>query len=192
YLRQYAEHHGRRTVSEGRLEVQEVTPNAGGSKLGATSKTRTPLSRPDSSLDTQRPGSAHSSLQKSALTSSSSSTKSPTHSPVLGSVHTPANNALRSLDSDTPSSTRSNSRPSTASRPSSRQSWTGDEIGLAGPTSSKNRNGERDERKARWVEGMIEKAKKASSDRRGEERTWGDLGKMGGTRRIVFKHGAEK
>ncbi|KAK4988187.1 hypothetical protein LTR50_004110 [Elasticomyces elasticus] len=193
YLRQYAEHHGRRTVSEGRLEVQEVTPNAGGSKLGATSKTRTPLSRPDSSLDTQRPGSAHSSLKKSAVASSSWSSTSPTHSPVLGSVHTPANNALRSPDSDTPSSTRSNSRPSTASRPNSRQSWTGDEIGLAGPTSSKNKNGgERNERKARWVEGMIEKAKKASSDKRGEERAWGDLGRMGGTRRIVFKHGAEK
>ena len=50
------------------------------------------------------------------------------------------------------------------------------------------------EQKARWVEGMIEKAMKSASAasananvEKDKEKAFGDMGKVGATRRVVFR-----
>jgi len=92
-------------------------------------------------------------------------------------------------------SVKSSSRPSTADTflNASPSSWSGQDIGLAGPSSKHSRgNRELDEQKARWVEDMMNRAKQASSVERKKsepDRTaWSDMGKVGGTRRMMFRH----
>ena len=70
-------------------------------------------------------------------------------------------------------------------RPESRQDW--NESGLAGPASTKR--GDLTQHKAKWVEGMIEKAKAASAEKSKEDRSkyFGEMGKAGATRRVVFR-----
>lgn len=178
YLRQYAEHHGRRTVSDGRFEIQGVAANGGSMKVGTGPKLRTPLSRPGSVLD--RPSSALSHRRSSMGLSQQTpndSVSSPFSSPNPGLASTPT------------ASNSSGSRPATAddARPTSPGSWNGAEVSLAGPSSKKV--GGLDEKKARWVEDMIGRAKQASTEKKKtEEKSWGEMGKIGGTRRIIFKH----
>jgi len=190
YLRQYAEHHGHRTFSDGKLEV-------GGTRIGGTTKTRTPLSRPGSVLD--RPDSSMSfrSRSSSGVLGASMPSDMPQSSPSAttqpidltpttarnGAFHTPTG------------SVKSSSRPSTADTflNASPSSWSGQDIGLAGPSSKHSRgNRELDEQKARWVEDMMNRAKQASSVERKKsepDRTaWSDMGKVGGTRRMMFRH----
>lgn len=190
YLRQYAEHHGHRTFSDGKLEV-------GGTRVGGGTKTRTPLSRPGSVLD--RPESSMSLRSRSSfgavgapmpvdmLHSSPSATTQPIDlTPTTtrnGAYHTPTG------------SVKSSSRPSTADTflNASPSSWSGRDIGLAGPAAKHSRgNRELDEQKARWVEEMMTRAKQASSVERKKSETdraaWADMGKVGGTRRMMFRH----
>ncbi|KAH0387773.1 hypothetical protein KCU92_g1471, partial [Aureobasidium melanogenum] len=190
YLRQYAEHHGHRTFSDGKLEV-------GGARVGGGTKIRTPLSRPGSVLD--RPDSSMSLRSRSSfgaagapmpvdmLQSSPSATTQPIDlTPTTtrnGGYHTPTG------------SVKSSSRPSTADTflNASPSSWSGQEIGLAGPSAKHSRgNRELDEQKARWVEEMMSRAKHASSVERKKSETdraaWADMGKVGGTRRMMFRH----
>lgn len=173
YLRQYADHHGRRTVSDGKFEIQGVTANNGGSmKVGPGHKLRTPIGRPGSVMD--RPNSALSQRRSSAGLSQTpnDSSSSAFSSPNPNSAMTP-----------TPSNS-SGSRPATADD-ASPASWAGAEVSLAGPVTKKGL----DERKARWVEDMIGRAKQASTEKKkSEEKSWGDVGRIGGTRRIIFKH----
>ncbi|KAG9604927.1 hypothetical protein KCU86_g5824, partial [Aureobasidium melanogenum] len=190
YLRQYAEHHGHRTFSDGKLEV-------GGTRVGGGTKIRTPLSRPGSVLD--RPDSSMSLRSRSSfgavgapmpvdmLHSSPSATTQPIDlTPTTtrnGAYHTPTG------------SVKSSSRPSTADTflNASPSSWSGQEIGLAGPSAKHSRgNRELDEQKARWVEEMMSRAKHASNVERKKSETdraaWADMGKVGGTRRMMFRH----
>ncbi|KAK5005544.1 hypothetical protein LTR60_006225, partial [Cryomyces antarcticus] len=62
YLRQYAEHHGRRTVSDGKSEAAGLPPTTNISiRTLPTAGTRTPLSsRPGSKVEAPRPDSARS------------------------------------------------------------------------------------------------------------------------------------
>ncbi|GAB7352864.1 hypothetical protein MBLNU459_g3466t1 [Dothideomycetes sp. NU459] len=177
YLRQYAEHHGRRTVSDGKFEIQGVSGNNNGSmKIGSGPKVRTPLSRPGSVLD--RPSSAlgHRRPSMNSTQTPNDGFVSPISSPNPDRTATP-----------TPSSS-SGSRPATSdeAQGASPASWAGAEIGLAGPASKKS--GGLDGQKARWVEDMIDRAKQASTEKKKtEEKAWGSMGRIGGTRRMIFK-----
>lgn len=187
YLRQYAEHHGHRTFSDGKLEV-------GSMRLGGGTKARTPLSRPGSVLD--RPDSSMSFRSRSSFGAAGTpmpvdmmhSSPSATTQPIDLTPTTTRNGAYH-----TPTgSVKSSSRPSTADTflNASPSSWSGQDIGLAGPSVKHSRgNRELDEQKARWVEEMMTRAKQASSvERKKSETAWSDMGKVGGTRRMVFRH----
>ncbi|KAI5240747.1 hypothetical protein E4T42_08291 [Aureobasidium subglaciale] len=190
YLRQYAEHHGHRTFSDGKLEV-------GGTRVGGGAKTRTPLSRPGSVLD--RPESSMSFRSRSSFGAAGApmpvdmlySSPSATTQPIDLTPTTTRNSAYH-----TPTgSVKSSSRPSTADTflNASPSSWSGQDIGLAGPSVKHSRgNRELDEQKARWVEEMMSRAKQASSVERKKSETdrvaWSDMGKVGGTRRMIFRH----
>ncbi|KAF2169812.1 hypothetical protein M409DRAFT_20226 [Zasmidium cellare ATCC 36951] len=175
YLRQYAEHHGSRTVSEGNLEVQTVTSAPGSRKASGAAEMNRAKSPVPGPLGTPRPSSKDSDNEWSfPVLSNGRSTPSTTgrQTPTMGS---------------TPKSSSGSSRPSTAnvSRPPSRQN-TG-EVGLAGPSSGKK--SALPEQKAKWVEGMIERAKQASAEKSKDEKQkyFGELGKAGGTRRVIFR-----
>ena len=190
YLRQYAEHHGSRTVSSSHIEVQEASA---GSQAGAM-KTRSPQGRPESATDFySRLESALShrrtsnGVQQTPELGSSSPVSSPTWGSPNYTYSKPSEATPKSVSS------KSNSRPSTAgdgwsSRPMSRQDWMAGDMGLAGPAGSK-RGGELTEAKAKWVEDMMHKAKTASTEKKrtGDERTaLTDMGRMGSTRRVIF------
>lgn len=176
YLRQYAEHHGSRTVSEGNLEVQTVTSAPSSRKPSGTAEFNRAKSPVPPSLGTPRPSSKDSENEWAFQPPSNGrSTPSTTgrQTPTMGS---------------TPKSSSGSSRPSTAnvSRPPSRQNTA--EVGLAGPSSAKK--SALPEQKAKWVEGMIERAKQASAEKSNKDekqKYFGELGKAGGTRRVIFR-----
>lgn len=171
YLRGYAEHHPRRTLSEGLLEVNTDVPAVGGPGrrvsgpvnvvADANKHHRTPAGN---KAEVERPSSKEGEL---ASPTSPISTVSPALKPLPGRYS-------------------NYSRPTTP-RPGSRQS-------NRDPAAAESANA-LNEQKARWVDGMLLKAKKANSS--GEKMTnedknkhFGEMGKVGGTRRLVFK-GAE-
>jgi hypothetical protein len=160
YLRQYAEHHGRRTVSEGKLEV-----------LGSTSESAPPV--PVSMGKVPTPNVTPSKRQDQT-------TRSITPTPF------PPNTVSNAQDT-----------PDTTSSAGSRSSWKGDEVGLAGPAVKKfELSGE----KKQWIDSMMDQARRVSSgfggkekDReKDKEKDFGDLGKVGGTRRLFMKGKGEK
>ena len=201
YLRQYAEHHGRRTASEGKFEV-----------LGLE------VQIPDNA--SARPGSAMSTARRF----SGGGRKTPNTTPD-GKL---AGLGISTFDSPPPPMPRFE-RESTpaiveeaATPPSntSQKSWHGTEVGLAGPKAKKvDLTGE----KLEWIEGMMKQARSVSNsnlnkamkeDERGESRSksrsesrsasrsrsrtsarrpvqdFVDLGKTGSTRRVFMRGGA--
>lgn len=183
FLRQYADHHGSRTVSEGTVEIQTV-PHAHSRKVSGPAEFRAktpstptePGPRP-SSKDSDKDW-PHHTQNGHRIGDGRSTPGSEWH------------NSSSPPDSTPKSTSTGSSRPGTAnvSRPPSRQD-TG-EVGLAGPSSGKKAG--LSEHKAKWVEGMIERAKKASAEKSKEDREkhFGELGKAGGTRRVVFRSGS--
>jgi hypothetical protein len=192
YLRQYAEHHGRRTASEGKFEVLGLEVN-----------------KPDSLNSPNRPESSMSKQERRVS------------SARLSSEHTTPTKATTSgisMDDAVPPMPNFTSTPGIAeevappSTNSSQRSWSGNEVGLAGPKAKKlDLSGE----KLEWIEGMMKQARTASgsvmppnhtprtredrADSRSESRSdsragskkpdFGDLGKVGGTKRIFLKGG---
>jgi hypothetical protein len=190
YLRQYAEHHGRRTASDGKFEILGLEVN--------NKDTVTSPSRPES------------------VTSKRDRRISVGHpaSPIPTPTRTAAPGVPNDDDdipppmpsfSGTPGTVEDTSTPSTNS---SRRSWTGHEVGLAGPKARKlDLSGE----KLDWIEGMMKQARTVSgniiptthaplqreerTDSRSESRTggkkpeFGDLGKINGTKRIFLRGG---
>lgn len=197
YLRQYAEHHGRRTASNGQFEIL-------GLEVGAE-----PSPRPESVMSNRnRPVSSGSQIISPSTTPNRPSTRAgismndaPPPMPRLSPTPTP-----------TSSGTETSATPSSDA---SRRSWRGQEVGLAGPKSKKI---DLDNEKAEWVEGMMKQARSVSgnlinqftpqplphgtrgdsrSESRSESRTgvkgqssFGDLGKVGGTKRIFMRGAA--
>lgn len=194
YLRQYAEHHGSRTVSEGTIDVQTVatagTPQTlnrrvSGPLNSEAKATRTPVTPATAGA---RPGSKDSN--KSVPPGDWISGPQGQFSmgePSPGELSsTPALDQAVS-SSPPPTTPSKSSRPSTAdasSRPGSRHAWSS-EGGLGGS----GKKTELPEHKAKWVEGMLEKVTKASAEKSKEDksRAFGELGKVGGTRRVVFR-----
>jgi hypothetical protein len=190
YLRQYAEHHGRRTASEGKFEV-----------LGLEVK------NPDSSPT--RPDSRASKMERRI--SVGFPLASPNTTPVKSSglsyfTSDEAPPPMPSFITGTPGAAEDPTMPSSTS---SRSSWQGKEVGLAGPKAKKlDLSGE----KLEWIEGMMKQARTVSSnvitsshppfertDSRGDSRPgsavggkkseFGDLGKVGATKRVFMKGG---
>jgi hypothetical protein len=193
YLRQYAEHHGRRTASEGKFEVLGLEVN-----------------KPDTMNSPNRP---ESSMGKQERRISSARTMGSPHSTPTKATTPPI-----SMDDAVPPMPNFAATPGIAdeialpSTSSSQRSWSGNEVGLAGPKAKKlDLSGE----KLEWIEGMMKQARTASgsvmppnhtprtreerSDSRSESRSesragskkpdFGDLGKVGGTKRIFLKGG---
>jgi len=180
YLRQYAEHHGSRTVS-GEIDVKAVgsPPSAGGS------------------------GGIHPALRRkasgplSAEANRAMAYSTPPAMPPLERMKTPEKeNSDPALLSSSPGSppipARSPSRPSTSgsNRPGSKHSWS--EISMAGPGSNGKKVADLPEQKARWVEGMVERVQKASSEKNDSQKQkhFAELGKVGATRRVIFNRSA--
>jgi hypothetical protein len=68
-------------------------------------------------------------------------------------------------------------------------------MSMAGPGSNGKRVPElpdKNDKKARWVEGMVEMVQKASAEKskKGEQKPkpFGEMGKVGATRRVVFRN----
>lgn len=198
YLRQYAEHHGRRTASNGQFEIL-------GLEVGADPSPN----RPESVASRRdRRVSSGSQVISPATTPNRPSTRA-------GISTNEAPSPMPRL-SPTPTPTSSNETSVTPSSDLSRRSWRGEEVGLAGPKSKKI---DLDNEKAVWVEGMMKQARSVSgnlinqytpqsqphngrgdsrSESRSESRTsvraqksheFGDLGKVGGTKRIYMRGG---
>lgn len=196
YLRQYAEHHGSRTVSSSGIEVQTAdsspAPNRKGSSSVVEPKAKGRPMTPSSAgpRSESRAGEADWLSQPQPKFSMGDDTPTDEESPSPFPMHqqTPTNTIATQRSTPKSTSTNAGSRPSTADsniRPSSRLAWT--EAGMAGPANGKR--GDLSEHKERWVEDMIERAKAASTEKSKEEKAkyFGELGKAGGTRRVIFR-----
>ena len=143
YLKEYATHHGRRAISDGRFDIQGLPSSPLASQGSPTSRPVTPSSTGPSVMRRQQttPG-------------------------QFETPHTPA------------------SDPSL--RPASRTSWTTEEdspsLGLAGP---KTKKVDISPRKQAWVDEMLDQARQGGAEK------FGDIGKVGGTRRVFLKSKTE-
>lgn len=148
YLKEYASHHGKRSVSDTRFAIQE---------LPTTPITSSPALVGNGSAPTSRPGSSYG--------------PGPTM-PASSEVPT----AFKPFEA-TPGSVDS-------LRPGSAHSWKDEEspLGGAGPKSKKV---DMSPTKQAWVDGMLEQARHAAMAEKG--RDFGDLGKVGGTKRVFLR-----
>jgi hypothetical protein len=195
YLRQYAEHHGRRTASDGKFEILGLEVN---------NQNESP-NRPESVAG-----------RRDRRISGGLTATSPTNTPGKSSSLNLSNDEAplpMSNINPTPGIAEEASIPSTNS---SQRSWKGNEVGLAGPNAKKM---DLSEEKREWIEGMMKQARTVSgqvitanhtpfqreeradsrsdsrSDSRasnragGKKKEFGDLGKVGGTKRIFLKGG---
>lgn len=195
YLKEYAIHHGRRSTSDGRFEIQGLPQsplaNPSSGSAGFPSSPISPNSRPSSSSG--RVGYAWHPSPKLKRYSFGSEPAGPETAPM-----TPANLSrdFRSSEPVTPGSIES-SKSSYLIRPSSRLSSTTDDdspsfgLGLAGP---KTRRTAVSPSKQAWVDGMVDQARKASGEKRPGLRgvgvdtgDFGDLGRVGSTKRVFMR-----
>lgn len=204
YLKEYASHHGRRSAvgDNDKIEIQDLPPRIvssssttstatlRGSESGRSSpapgfRPTSAMDRPMSSLNVRK---TRKSLGESTIDNARRDFRSPS-TPLLN------RRSLGAADGVTANT------PITATngRSASRLSWSNTEeasLGLAGPT---GRNVEISERDREWVESMKEKVKQASAEkdrekekeRRVKERergaSFGEMGKIGGTKRLFRK-----
>lgn len=187
YLKNYAEHHGRRTASEGKFEILGLEVKGPDSP------------RPESAMSKRTVNSPNTTPKKSFGMGVGKDEVPPPMPSLTGTPITAAADI--------------SSAPSTGS---SRHSWQGNEVGLAGPKSKKL---DLSERKIEWIEGMMKQARTVSGnlttmgsrsdltagqsqqreggESRSESRNgngarkpeFGDLGKVGGTKRLFVKGG---
>ncbi|MCJ1248268.1 hypothetical protein MMC30_005485 [Trapelia coarctata] len=176
YLKEYASHHGRRSISDGRFEIKGLAPGQGSATLatlaGRSSGRTTPISRPESPVAGPN---TSVGMRKVRLSSGSIADS---RAPVTPEVQ------IRSYDA-VPGSGESPAR----SARSSSVSWIDEDtpLGMAGPKSKK----EVSPSKKAWVDGMLDQARKASAEKRRAVSDFGDLGKVGATRRIFLKNKSE-
>lgn len=167
YLREYASHHGRRSVPDSPFDIQglpsspltnQSTPR---SRPGSTAGSR-PASRPGS-----RPASPTSSTRQSFANRLARQQTSPA---TFDSPRTPQ------------------SDPSLRNSP--RMSWAATDeaspsLGLAGPTT---KNVDISPEGQAWVDELTEQARQSGPEKAsGSGSAIGDLGKVGGTKRVFFK-----
>ncbi|KAI5461240.1 hypothetical protein BGZ63DRAFT_333816, partial [Mariannaea sp. PMI_226] len=179
YLKEYASHHKRRSVSglHTKVEVKEqphVQPSSRRSNMGSS-----PSARPASALE-------FSPMSPLAVRKTRRSVGATSHESPHFLPKTPAPIKAKTEEDHS-------SEESQPSRPGSRLDWTEDDssfLGLAGPTGKKVEMSE--ENKA-WVESVKEKVRLASGERRipSTGSQFGELGKVGGTKRL-FRRNEER
>ncbi|KAI9696496.1 MAG: hypothetical protein M1820_008124 [Bogoriella megaspora] len=165
YLKEFAQHHGRRTASsEGTVELLGVDGGSGNARRVSGG-----LGRPGSALsirgrESPRPGSSGGrKMEGSKLKEVEvGSPGTPTPGLVVGEGERPEEEVVRVREL-TPSSTSSRIRILDDA-----------DVPLSGPSAKR----EMSEEKQRWVQDMLSKAKRVSSER---------VEKVGGTRRVVFR-----
>ena len=170
YLKEYASHHGRRSISDGRFKLEGMPSTQPASPASIMA-----------GFSTSRPGSSSGKGNSPAVFRPQPS--SPCSPSELEMPMTPDNLPIQEFG-PTPESIGSSS-PSL--RPFSRHSLPDEEspLGLAGPNAKKKQVSP--DKKA-WVDGMLNQARRVSGDRKKEtEAGFGDLGKVGGTRRLFMK-----
>jgi Growth-Arrest-Specific Protein 2 Domain len=161
YLRQYAEHHGRRTVSEGKFEVLGLEPPGSTTATAtATAGATSAAARTATGDASVRPGSAASKkdFRFAAGTPVGGRPATPSVTPGKASALDAAQ--LTPSITTTPAAAAAAAGESGSSTGSSgRVSWSGNEVGLAGPKAKKlDLSGE----KLEWIEGMMNQARRVS------------------------------
>jgi hypothetical protein len=217
YLKEYASHHGRRSVGgeNDKVEIQDLprriistssststsTIRGNGNGSGNGNGRSSPVSRPASAFD--RPMSSLN-VRKTRKSVGDSESSSSFRSSDLRNPSTPLPSSSTTIRKpppntfavvETPPSTASTTNNSSVERSSSRLSWTEDDssLGLAGPKSKKVVISERDQE---WVESMKEKVRQASAEKERKTRegtkedrrtSFGEMEKIGGTKRLFRK-----
>lgn len=184
YLREYASHHGRRSaVDSDKVEIQDIRPRV--VSTSSTASSSATIRGNGRSSPTSRPGSAFDRPMSSLHIRKTRRSVGETDSTMtFRSPSTPMTMANRGREFETP--------PSEKSRSSSRLSWTEEEggLGLAGPKAKKVAISERDQE---WVESMKEKVRLASVEKKTEKardrerKSFGEMDRVGGTKRLFRK-----
>ncbi|KFY35843.1 hypothetical protein V494_05568 [Pseudogymnoascus sp. VKM F-4513 (FW-928)] len=196
YLKEYSSHHRRRAESSGEIQV-ELPTNGGRPRMGSISSIASlnpapgmlrtgpngnvwssPGSRPGSSMGNSRPGSSLQVRKRGARASDvADSRENSVRSPSMPLPFTSTTLRANAAKGQTP-----------PARSVSRQAWSvgpdGEEVHL-GPSGPKNKKGEMDEGRKRWVDGVVEKVRQVSVENRKEG--FGELGQVGGTKRVFRK-----
>ena len=210
YLKEYAIHHGRRSISDGRFEIQGLpsprttspvttttpgngrTTPANGRITPANSRTTPgsdpasplfptppslPLTKPPTLPLTIPPNPRHSTLTLPPPLTPPIPTRlssKPHPHPYSNPKHAPS----RSVESIGYPSVGLHSRyPFPSPIPLNNSSGDTPPLGLAGP---KSRNKDISPGKQAWVDGMMERARASGGER-------GEMGRVGGTRRVVLR-----
>lgn len=159
YLREYANHHGQRSVSDSPFNIQELPSSPATNQSSPRSR---PGSRPAS-----RPASPNPANKVSPAVFFQRQQTSPA---IFSTPHTPQSDP----------SVRSSARVSWAGVDDVSPS-----LGLAGP---KTKNVDISPSKQAWVDEMMAQARQSGGDKKsGGETVVGDLGTVGSTKRVFFK-----
>ncbi|KAI4121461.1 MAG: hypothetical protein LQ338_006348 [Usnochroma carphineum] len=173
YLKEYAIHHGRCIVKDGRFDIQGLPHSQSSSPIttiGSLTNNQTPKSRPNSP-NAGRSGSGVAPRTRRFSADITSFPSTPRDAP--GSP-----DGIRPISRDSNASSRRSCRG--ADSPS---------LGLAGP---KSRKAAVSPNKQAWVDTMVEKARSGSSEKiKGTGNASEDLGIVGGTKRLFMKRKKE-
>ncbi|KAK3398960.1 hypothetical protein B0T20DRAFT_186594 [Sordaria brevicollis] len=190
YLRVFASHHRRNVVLDSKVEVNLPRVTAGGS----SSPTRPPSRR--SNQDRQSPPDTPLNVRKTRKPAEANEENAGTPKATPKTPFIPAGRAAAASSPRPPSAAARSRSISTRSRSSSRLSHRGDEeivLGLAGP---RTKNIEMSEEDKAWVEDMKAKVQSASNMTRKvsdspaiADGKFGDMGKVGGTKRVFKRQG---
>ncbi|KAF2760511.1 hypothetical protein EJ05DRAFT_509042 [Pseudovirgaria hyperparasitica] len=181
YLRQYAGHHGHRTVSDGKFEVLglNIDPASGTSSVTPQGTPTKTTSRSVSPL----PGAA--AAHNGAIIAAQTAAANHALTPGSATAHM-SSRLVSGSHANTPDSVRSDT---------SRGSWRDEgNVGLAGPAAKKKLD--LSEEKLEWIDNMMSQARRISGgvkdgkdlgrdgkDKEGVQ----DLGRVGGTRRVFLR-----
>ncbi|KAK3350831.1 hypothetical protein B0H65DRAFT_100146 [Neurospora tetraspora] len=191
YLRVFASHHRRNVVLDGKVEVNLPRVTVAG---GSSSPTRPPSRR--SNQDRQSPPDTPLNVRKTRKPAEAREENAETPKATPKTPFIPAGKATGASSPRPPSAAARSRSISTRSRSSSRLSHRGDEeivLGLAGP---RTKNIEMSEEAQAWVEDMKAKVQSASNMSRkvsdspaSADGKFGDMGKIGGTKRVFKRQG---
>lgn len=176
YLKEYAIHHGRRSHVGGdsKVEIRDLPRSASSNGFRSQSE-YSPPSRPGSAMDSPSPIHVRKTRKKSVGAEDLLGPKLP--------------NTPMALSRRSPEPPSSGSGSTGRSRSSSHASWTEDDrtLGMAGP---KSKNKEIPEESLAWIESIKEKVRAASDNH--VDKKFGEIGKVGGTKRLFRKASGQK
>ncbi|ERS96547.1 gas2 domain containing protein [Sporothrix schenckii 1099-18] len=190
YLKEYASHHSRRSKNggESKIEIRDLPLS---SSVAASLNSRvgsSPPSRPGSALDSPAAMAPLNIRKTRRATSASMGDESIASIKNESGVH-PRNPRTPLASMSKPSNDTPPSDASSRSRSSSRLSWAEEDssLGMSGPRA---KNIEMSEESKAWVESVKERVRIASGERRISDQLegkFGEIGKVGGTKRLFRK-----